>query len=257
MYTLVKVLDSGSSYKSEQARAVVQAKLEDVKITYCDDSNIITHRCQNDVIYKAKHPYVDLGPRRTNPCNKEIHDIFYLEDSDGNIKEVGNSCISLFIQAGYISNVNSPEFKVIHKLLKSKKNRCFLCGKTSKYTAHRKCIKPRQDLCREIQKQQYMKQIAGLFDNVTPIKNLDKKMHKISIKFLERFCEDHAHMIENKEKLLDLKNNCIIDTITRQNRKPTIKQTVMVENILRDYNRIKIMDDENTNYYYKMYGYVF
>jgi hypothetical protein len=66
-----------------------------------------------------------------------------------------------------------------------------------------------------------------------------------------------AFLLEHEEKLSKLKNNCIVKSVRKQRRGPSIKQLAILEKIIRDFDRIFILDIENKNRDYQKWGYTY
>jgi len=277
-YILEKIIDTNSQAKHPLARELIEKKLMLLNIEYIQDH--IHHvydgfKCANDVccMKKGQHSKITVEERE-EMCNTTIQDIFVLRETEGKgmSKYVGNTCIAAFILGDYLLNVDKSIFKEIKKILKTK-NMCGLCGKTCTKTFHNKCVRGKSDvyvvdgksvasrrkLHIELGIKNHINQVKGIFDNVVFVKNI--KNHNTidlsSLNALKKLTKEYKLIIENKDKLLELKNNSIINRIKKQQKKPTINQMIMIEKILGDYDRIKRIDIDDNDIIYKTYGFCY
>jgi hypothetical protein len=106
--------------------------------------------------------------------------------------------------------------------------------------------------------------------NVLTILQKNQNMTRFHLRTLSAFDKliesEPVHLVlSNKERLFQLKNNCIVASIRRQHRPPSVKQISIIEKILNDYDRTlaidKLCDDEDlvnsTTTKYRKYGYVY
>jgi len=289
-FRLTKIYDSNSSQKSDIAKMIVKDTLNKrFNIEYIggrkkydmeknrDLSIHGNHGCNKRYILKPEN-YCDnfLRPNCKKICGKDIHDIFEIElDKDNSectmqpeILDIGNHCIGQLAEEGFINNI---DFNVINQLLKIN-NTCFLCWRANERGFHKSCIKGKNDNLvnkRQVQLQQkinneiirhkFLKDIDGLFNGNTLVKNIINAtdVSQRTIYAINEFRANNKFILKHNAKLKILRNNCIIDSIKRQCRQPSVKQMAMVEKIVKDFDRIVKIDSLNTCEKYKRYGYVY
>jgi hypothetical protein len=263
-YKLVKVIDSGSQFKSEIAKMIVSRILfSNFDIEYDDNYNSKS-RCQNSMY--------DKKTGKTWYCNVEICDIFIVENDDGERFDIGNVCIGKLVNENRILNLDKEKFKFFKSLLKQN-SPCILCGRGCKNGIHKKCLMGNKndvivDLSQinkmrlimiDIQIQHCLKLLSGIMDGVELVKRSKKynEPHLKTLEALKLLIKENELLIKNKGILLDLKNNCLIESIKKQSRPPSVKQYAVLQNILDDYDRIKLLDAGNTNKTYIKYGFTY
>jgi hypothetical protein len=208
----------------------------------------------------------------------KIMDVFYLRDSEGNEIKVGNRCIELFVKNNAISNLTEEQYEVLKRILKIRKV-CCLCGKKSTKQFHKNCLKrlakavnPKKrknamkDLIENIDRRnleekydQILKDTAEILGGVKTIRDAIREERKSlkTFRAIQRLRENYSLIIENKNKLLALKKNCIVESIRTQWRTPSPKQMLMIDRIIQDYDRMLKIDEEGTNATYLKYGFVY
>ena len=263
-FKLIIIEDSGSCYKSELAKEVIKKVLcKDMNITYIEAKGQKKSQCENDIIVTRKS--------NGGICNVNIADKFIIENEIEGQKIIGNNCIATLIEHNCISNVNMEDFKEIQKLLKTK-NICFLCHGRSKWGYHKKCVFAKGEnyyvsqisvikhtkMINELKQKHLLFYVKGLFSGVSFIRDAMRYgyINRKTITALKEMCEEYQFILANKNKLLSLKNNRIIDTIKKQRRKPSLKQRLMIEKIIKDFDRIKKIDENyKDDKNYQKYGY--
>lgn len=283
-YKLVKIIDAYSNLKSPFAQEicaqVLRGEYNIDYVTYDEASNDEKSlNCQNNAVRKVKvngaYMIKDIARKA---CGTKIKDNFIVAKDDGTRLTIGNSCIQLFLQAGLLRNVDAAEFDKIIKVLKTI-HPCMLCGKNTSKHIHRKCIcgEMRASLVDRkavltlntlrchIKIYPILKHLQALIPENTIVRRtssimLGNERGKVDTSTYSALCKlkrELNSIFKEKKKLLALKNNVIVNSIKRQRRPPTIKQRAILERILKDYDRIKKLDDANTSPEYKSYGYVY
>lgn len=265
MYELIKIIDAHSHYKSDGAKAliydVLQGKYGIEYESSIDGDKKKLVRCLNPHRIKDKL------------CKKIIADVFIVHGEGENVlTPIGNTCIARLCEKNLISNIDCEEYKIICEYLRIK-NICFLCNRKTSKGYHKKCIKGKGDMyvvdteqviarnqtLTEMLKNKALFKVKNLFGNIVFIRDAinNDKVSKKTLNAVEEFIKEHQHLIDNRHKLLSLSNNCIVKSVKTQRRKPSVKQIMFLEKILNDYDRIKRLDETNTNTKYQQYGYVF
>lgn len=268
---LVKIIDAKSKFKCDIIKKFIRENLKTMNIEYI---------VLNPEKHRLKKTYCENDFERNKPCNIPIKDKFIIEVYNGYEHKkitVGNNCIGTLILEGVISNVNCKKFKYIRKIMKTS-NLCIICERTSRKGYHKKCvIGKNSNLNKEtytIVKLKYIitsviplykrnKALKSLFGNITFIKKINfeqRNMNLKTIRSLDKFIEKYKKYIDNANRLLKLKNNCIVKSIKNRTKYPSIKQLAIIDKILEDYDRILKIDIENNkvpNKEYSRYGYIF
>lgn len=276
MLKLTKIYDSHSSYKSPYAIQIIAYLLEKYDIEYIEHIKYeFPSNCENNLTSKFNKKTINGSP--INCCNRAIFDVFELTHIDGTVKKIGNTCIQRLIEEDLI-NISKEEFTDICKILKTDAF-CLFCFKKQKNGYHKTCLSgvnrnikvsvPQillHNLVNNIIKNKYQvknskmkKRFCKFFKNLTYLKNIDigENSSKRTYNALCKFQEENSIILDNVDLLLELKNNCIINTLRTNTRSPSIKQLAMVHQIVINIKFIKQIDDEYTNLNYIKYGFVF
>lgn len=260
MYVLDKFINGNGFYRCEIAVDLIKYGLEKYNIEY--ELNDIISVCQNKCTKNNKK------------CKRPIKDKFVLTDANGDTIIVGNNCIGTLIEKKLVSNIDLNDFKEIKKIVKTKYI-CLICHKPALKGYHKKCIKGRntklsQDLNTQIKNKNFnvmmipvykeCNMVFKLFEGNTFINNIKDRdiINKKTANAFYQFINEYKKYLDNGEKLLKLKNNCIIQSIKTQRRHPSPKQRVIIDKILSNYKRIKEMDKNPEQYpNYIRYGYTY
>lgn len=280
-FVLTEIKDANSTLKSPSAKRLVKfasTKKYNIKISYEGGET----RCGNNIVKKEteiidktnkKHKYIKRSEH--DICKQKIKDVFIIKNVDSNeYFNIGNSCIECFVLTGCISNINLKDFKYIKKLL-SIKQLCIFCeksctplgfhknckkgyGKKYRYTTSED-VKNYNDVVVQINIQTLVKKIKDLFSGVSFIRDcvLENRVNKKTLTSLHEFIKEHRFFINNKKKLLNYQNNRIINTVKKQRRKPSQKQKVFLDKLIVEYDRLILVDRENSDINYLNYGFIF
>ncbi len=269
-FVLVKIIDAHSIYKSDIAKKLTTMSLMPYGIEYQERKDNSPKHCMNNLFYRGKGIIKRRDP--DNQCLRKIADLFIIRDEEDKILTVGNNCIQTLVLSNSIANVNVGSCSCILNILKKTKV-CILCGGFSTVDIHLTCIKGRNkklvvdrgQIMNHISKNNQLiirgllEKVKGLFNGITFIKDcrINNRPRRKTITALHNFIDEHKLLINNKDKLLSLKHNCIINSIKKQCRKPSDKQIKILSLIIKDFSRIKKLDNKNTNTKYMKYGYVY
>lgn len=269
-FVLVEIIDAHSPYKSDIAKKLVAGSFMTYGIKYREDTGIVSKYCMNNLYYKSKDKIKRRDPK--NKCLRNIADLFVIRDKEDRFLTIGNNCIETLVLADVIANVDKRGCSRILNTLKKTKV-CILCGKFSTVDIHLACVKghakklavDKEQIINHISKnnqiviRDLLERVRGLFDGIAFIKDcrINNRAGRKTITALNAFIGEYELLIDNKDKLLSLKHNCIVNSIKQQRRKPSAKQMKILCMIVRDFIRIKKLDGKNTNAKYMKYGYVY
>ncbi len=269
-FVLVKIIDAHSLYKSDVAKKLTTMSLMPYGIEYQERVDCSPKYCMNNLYYKDRDIIKRRDPK--NQCLRKIADLFIIRDKENRILTIGNNCIETLVLSNAIANVDCEGCSCILNILKKEKV-CILCGSFSTVDIHLACIKgrakklavDREQIINHISKnnqiviRNLLERVRGLFDGIAFIKDcrINNRTGRKTITALSALIGEYELLIDNKDKLLSLKYNCIVNSIKKQRRKPSAKQMKILCMIVKDFSRIKKLDDKNTNAKYMKYGYVY
>lgn len=274
-FKLIRILDAHSSYKSRVAKDLITGVLFDkYKILYEEVAYIDkSFTCKNNILKIINNKYQTRA--EDDICERVIKDVFIIQNiNSGEDLNIGNNCIQTLVLGNIISNIDKKDFNYINKMLKTT-NICLFCHKKYKRGYHKRCMSGKaskyeyfdkdqiinyNNTVKRLKKVFLLRRVQYLFPGITFIRDCLDSIHwinKRTVTALIKFISEHKYFIDNQDKLLNLNNNCIVNTVKRQRRKPSPKQKLFLEKIIKDYDRIKSIDDKNINKKYIQYGYVF
>ena len=248
-FYLDKIIDSHSGMKSEIAKDLIRGEIESFDVIYCTATVGDCKKCHNHIT-------------KTIECSQSICDVFVVVHHEtGESFNIGNTCIADFVKHGLLSNVSYPILKYILKQLKIN-NICFLCEKKCSKGYHMSCMQGKStnivkdlSVIEERYKQRWdlkghllfqkAKCLSGLplIKKLVRYQEMGKPFTQKDYNTLKELIEQYYIIFDNLDKFLRFQYNCIIESIKRQQRKPSVKQLNMLVQVFNDYERILAIDD--------------
>lgn len=249
-YELIKIIDYGSKGKSQVAIDLIELVLRNkYDIEYKIKTDLETTKCDN------------IHNKKNDTCSVPIKDVFIVLDEEGTRLNIGNTCIGRLINKSLISNIDKADFKKINKIIKTNLF-CVVCKKNQRIGYHKKCIKEHYDFIavkKQLISEHLLHQVDNVFPNITFVANINNSGNISSKQMtaLRDLIEEYQYIIDNQNILRQYKNNPIINSVYKQTRKPSIKQTLILNKLIYEYDRMIGYDRCNNDRNYLKYGYVF
>jgi len=262
-YKLTKITDINSRYKSENAKKITFDLCLENGINYVsldNDDFINTLNCENDVINNQLE-------QKNSICNMHIVEIYTLEEYDKNnvlLREIniGNNCISHFLQQKIITNLTEELYTNIVYNLRIK-NTCIFCTKrlTKNASYHKRCfqknnrnlntytikiMKLKSKCLLQIKLKKYLPIVKGLFINNTNLKRNLKNKDKdplSTLEYLKKMIKKYKYFYRNKDIILSFKNNPLINSIQNHTKSPTEKQLELLKKIINNHKKLLMIDN--------------